>query len=305
MPDFVAVKTALVSVSDRAGLADFCSGLVAAAVKIIATESTGRYLAEHGVQTTAVAEVTGFPEMLDGRVKTLHPRIHGGILANRDDASHLEQLRDAGIEPIDLVVVNLYPFREAAAKDLDWPAVIEQIDIGGPSLIRASAKNHTGVGVIVDPSRYAPVLEEIQRSGGLSAETRRSLATEAFAHTAAYDASIAAWMARNEVLPELLTIAVERVRDLRYGENPHQRAALYAFVDEPGGTIARAPQLQGKELSYNNILDIDAAWAAANDFAEPACAIIKHAIPCGIAQAADLATAYSKALDSDKVSAFG
>ncbi|MCA1834685.1 MAG: bifunctional phosphoribosylaminoimidazolecarboxamide formyltransferase/IMP cyclohydrolase [Actinomycetota bacterium] len=305
MPDFVAVKTALVSVSDRAGLADFCAGLAAAGVKIIATDSTGRFLAEHGVATTAVAEVTGFPEMLDGRVKTLHPRIHGGILANRDDASHLEQLREAGIDPIDLVVVNLYPFREAAAKDLSWPEVIEQIDIGGPSLIRASAKNHTGVGVMVDPDRYGSVLDEIEKTRGLSHETRRALAAEAFAHTAAYDASIAAWMARGTLLPDLITIAGERVRDLRYGENPHQQAALYAFVDQPGGTIARAPQLQGKDLSYNNILDIDAAWAAANDFGEPACAIIKHAIPCGLAQAPDLATAYSRALESDTVSAFG
>jgi phosphoribosylaminoimidazolecarboxamide formyltransferase/IMP cyclohydrolase len=306
MPDFVPVKTALVSVSDRTGLDSFCSGLSEAGVRIIATDSTGRFLASNGVQTTPVAELTGFPEMLSGRVKTLHPRIHGGILANRDDPEHMRQLVEAGISLIDLVVVNLYPFHEAVTSGLPWPEVIEQIDIGGPSLVRASAKNHTGVGIVVSADRYDAVLGEIRETGGLSAATRRELATEAFALTAAYDAAIAQWMARSDdPLPSLEVLALEKVRALRYGENPHQRGALYASLSETHGTIARAPQLQGKELSYNNILDLDAAWQAANDFVDPAVAIIKHAIPCGIGTASSLADAHSLALESDKVSAFG
>ncbi len=305
MPDLIPVRTALVSVSDRAGLAEFCAGLAASGVKIVATDSTGAYLAEHGVATTPVAEITGFPEMLDGRVKTLHPRIHGGILANREVPEHMRQLQAAGIDAIDLVVVNLYPFRAAVQKQLPWQQVVEQIDIGGPTLVRASAKNHTGVAIVVDPDRYASVLQEIRGSGGTSAVTRRALAAEAFRHTAAYDAAIAAWMSRDEDLTDPLTLGMERVRDLRYGENPHQAGALYAFVDEVLGTIARAPQTQGKELSYNNILDLDAAWQAANDFSEPACAIVKHAIPCGIGTAGAIAQAYARALDSDRLSAFG
>jgi phosphoribosylaminoimidazolecarboxamide formyltransferase/IMP cyclohydrolase len=306
VPDLVAVRTALVSVSDRTGLAEFCGGLAEAGVRIIATDSTGRFLAENGVTTTPVAEVTGFPEMLDGRVKTLHPRIHAGILADRDRPDHMKQLQDAGIDPMDLVVVNLYPFHEAVTKSLPWPEIIEQIDIGGPTLVRASAKNHTGVGIVTSADRYATVLEEIRSTGGLSTATRRSLAAEAFALTAAYDAAIAGWMARSEdPLAELEVLALEKVRSLRYGENPHQRGALYAALNETRGTIARAPLLQGKELSYNNILDLDAAWQTANDFAAPAVAIIKHAIPCGIGTAASLADAYTGAYESDTVSAFG
>ncbi|MGH2727417.1 MAG: bifunctional phosphoribosylaminoimidazolecarboxamide formyltransferase/IMP cyclohydrolase, partial [Actinomycetota bacterium] len=201
MPDLIRVKRALVSVSDRTGLAAFCSGLAELGVEIIATDSTGRHLAEHGVKTTTVATVTGFPEMLGGRVKTLHPLIHGGILADRGDPAHLAQLAEAGIELIDLVVVNLYPFREAVAKNLPWPEVVEQIDIGGPTLVRASAKNHAGVGIVVDPARYDAVLAELKAEGGLSAGTRRDLAAEAFALIAAYDAAIARWMAREQTFP--------------------------------------------------------------------------------------------------------
>jgi phosphoribosylaminoimidazolecarboxamide formyltransferase / IMP cyclohydrolase len=301
---FVKVKTALVSVSDRMGLGEFCKGLNAAGVRIIATDSTGRFLAENGVDSTPVSDVTGFPEMLGGRVKTLHPNIHGAILADRNSREHLQQLADAGIAPIDLVVVNLYPFREAVAKDLDWGDIIEQIDIGGPALIRAAAKNHLGVGVVVDPASYDAVLDEIEASGGLAADTRRALAAEAFAHTAAYDAAIARWMARDEAFPEHLSLPMERVQVLRYGENPHQGGALYAEVEGAGG-VARAKQLHGKDLSYNNILDTDAAWSAAADFDEPAAVIVKHAIPCGVATGSDIATAYARALESDKVSAFG
>ena len=305
MPDRIEVKRALVSVSDRSGLAEFCAGLAGLGVAIVATDSTGRHLAEHGVTTTSVSQVTGFPEMLDGRVKTLHPRIHGGILANRDEPEHLRQLADAGIDPIDLVVVNLYPFREAAAKGLEWPEVVEQIDIGGPTLVRAAAKNHSGVAIVVEPARYGAVLDEIRSSGGLSAETRRRLAAEAFAHTAAYDAAIARWMTREETFPTRLSLPFERVMELRYGENPHQAGALYAAEGPQAGALARGRQLQGKELSFNNLLDLDAAWLAANDFDEQACVIVKHAIPCGIATGPTDAIAYERALESDRVSAFG
>lgn len=304
MADLVKISTALVSVSDRTGLAEFCRGLTTAGVTIVATDSTGRYLTDRGIQTRPVAEVTGFPEMLGGRVKTLHPRIHGGILADRNNPDHLRELADAGISPIDLVVVNLYPFREAVARGLDWLEIIEQIDVGGPTLVRAAAKNHTAVAVVVDPASYDAVLEEILSTGGLETETRRALAAEAFAHTAAYDAAIARWMARDETFPEHLSIPVERIQILRYGENPHQGGALYAEVGAVGG-IARAEQIHGKDLSYNNILDVDAAWAAANDFDEPAAAIIKHGIPCGLAVGENVAVAYERALECDRVSAFG
>jgi phosphoribosylaminoimidazolecarboxamide formyltransferase/IMP cyclohydrolase len=305
VPGVIPVRSALVSVSDRTGLAEFCEALAGLGVRLISTDSTARFLTEHGVATTPVAEVTGFPEMLDGRVKTLHPRIHAAILADRDDTDHMRQLAEAGIDPIDLVVVNLYPFREAVARGLGWREVVEQIDIGGPSLVRAAAKNHTGVAVVVDPGRYEAVASELREHGGLSPETRRALAAEAFAHTAAYDSAIASWMAREDRFPPRLAIALERVEELRYGENPHQAGARYAEQDASPGSIARARQLHGKELSFNNLLDVDAAWACATDFADPACAIIKHAIPCGVAVAADPAGAYERALECDRVSAFG
>jgi phosphoribosylaminoimidazolecarboxamide formyltransferase/IMP cyclohydrolase len=304
VPDLVKISTALVSVSDRTGAAEFCKGLAGQGIRIIATDSTGQHLAERGVATSPVAEITGFPEMLSGRVKTLHPRIHGGILADRDSPEHMAALAEAGIAPIDLVVVNLYQFREAVARGLDWKGIIEQIDVGGPTLVRAAAKNHTHVAVVVDPASYDAVLEEITSTGGLEAETRRALAAEAFAHIAAYDAAIARWMARDETFPEHLSIPLERIQILRYGENPHQGGALYAEVGAVGG-IGRAQQLHGKDLSYNNILDVDAAWLVVNDFSEPAAAIIKHGIPCGVAIGEDISAAYERALDCDRVSAFG
>jgi phosphoribosylaminoimidazolecarboxamide formyltransferase/IMP cyclohydrolase len=305
VPELIAVKRALVSVSDRSGLAELCAGLAALGVEIVATDSTGRHLAEHGIRSTPVADVTGFPEMLDGRIKTLHPRIHAGILADRDRPEHLRQLADAGIDPIDLVVVNLYPFRDAVLAMKPWPEVVEQIDIGGPTMVRAAAKNHAGVAIVVDPARYDEVLAELRELGGVSAGTRRRLAADAFAHTAAYDAAISMWMAREETFPARISMAFERVMELRYGENPHQAGALYAAEYSGPGALARGRQLQGKELSFNNLLDLDAAWLAANDFTDPACAVVKHAIPCGIAVADTDAAAYLRALESDRVSAFG
>src|SRR5437660_148195 len=210
MPDLVPVKNVLASVSDRTGLGEFCAGLAKRGARIIATDSTAQFLGEHGVATTSVAGFTGFPEMLDGRVKTLHPKIHAGILANRENPDHMKQLAEAGIDPIDLVVCNLYPFREAVASGKDWHEVIEQIDIGGPTLVRAAAKNHTGVGVVVNPSRYSEVLSEVSSQGGLKAETRRSLAAEAFGVIAAYDAAIASWMHREKEFPPRIAIALER-----------------------------------------------------------------------------------------------
>ena len=306
MPDLVPVKNVLVSVSDRTGLAEFCAELVKAGARIVATDSTARFLGEHAIPTTSVADVTGFPEMLDGRVKTLHPKIHGGILANRDEPKHLEQLASAGIDAIDLVVCNLYPFREAVASGKSWPEIIEQIDIGGPTLVRAAAKNHTGVGIAVNPLRYDEIAREISEKGGLTAETRRSLAAEAFGVIAAYDAAIASWMHREKDFPPRIAISLERAGDLlRYGENPHQRGALYVEQDAGANTLARAQQLQGKELSFNNWYDLDAAMAAAYDFDEPAVAIVKHAVPCGLAIGDTIHTAYERALDTDRVAAFG
>jgi len=305
MSDVIAIRTVLASTSNKAGLAEFCRALADLGARIIATGSTAKVIAEAGVDVTPVEDVTGFPEMLDGRVKTLHPRIHGGILANRDIPEHMATLNEHGIDPIDLVICNLYPFREAVAADKPWPEVIEEIDIGGPTLVRAAAKNHTGVAIVVNPGRYDDLLAEIGEKKGLSAETRRSLASEAFAHTASYDAAIAAWMHRDVDFPERVSLALERATMLRYGENPHQRGALYLDADAATGSLARAEQLHGKELSYNNYVDLDAALAAAFDFDEPACAIIKHAVPCGLAIGADEADAYERALVCDRLSAFG
>ncbi|HLW17290.1 MAG TPA: bifunctional phosphoribosylaminoimidazolecarboxamide formyltransferase/IMP cyclohydrolase, partial [Actinomycetota bacterium] len=306
MPDLVPVKNVLVSASDRTGLAELCADLAKHGAHIIATDSTARFLGEHGVATTSVAGFTGFPEMLDGRVKTLHPKIHAGILADRENPDHMKQLAEAGIDPIDLVVCNLYPFREAVASGKSWPEIIEQIDIGGPTLVRAAAKNHTGVGIVVNPARYGEIAREIADAGGLKSETRRSLAAEAFGVIAAYDAAIAAWMHREKEFPPRIAISLERAGELlRYGENPHQRGALYMEQDAGENTLARARQLQGKELSFNNWYDLDAAMAAAYDFDEPAVAIVKHAVPCGLAIGDTIHTAYERALDTDRVAAFG
>ena len=297
------VKRALLSVSDKSGIVELARGLADAGVEMISSGGTSKALAEAGIPVKKVADVTGAPEILGGRVKTLHPKIHGGILADRTKPEHLVELDQQGIGPIDLVVCNLYPFERTVAH----PAVketdaVEQIDIGGPAMVRAAAKNFLSVAVVVDPARYDEVLKEIQTDGGVSEDTRRSLAREAFAHTAAYDAAISSYFARHGDFPRKLLIAGEKVLDLRYGENPHQDAAFYRTA---GGGLASAEQLHGKELSYNNLLDTDAAWKLALDLDEPGAAIIKHSNPCGVAVADSLSTAYGLALDCDRTSAFG
>ncbi|MTE20662.1 bifunctional phosphoribosylaminoimidazolecarboxamide formyltransferase/IMP cyclohydrolase [Streptomyces sp. TRM43335] len=301
------VRRALVSVYDKTGLEELARGLDAAGVKIVSTGSTAARIAAAGVDVTPVEELTGFPECLDGRVKTLHPRVHAGILADLRLEDHRRQLDELEVEPFDLVVVNLYPFRETVASGASPDACVEQIDIGGPSMVRAAAKNHPSVAVVVNPDRYGEVLEAVA-AGGFDLAARRRLAAEAFAHTAAYDVAVASWFASDHApaddsgFPEFLGTAYERRSVLRYGENPHQPAALYS--DGSGG-LAGAEQLHGKEMSYNNYTDTEAARRAAHDHAEPCVAIVKHANPCGIAVGADVAEAHRKAHACDPLSAFG
>jgi len=306
------VSRALLSVSDKSGIVEFARALAALGVQIVSTGGTAKLLEKEGIAVTEVSAYTGFPEMLDGRVKTLHPKIHAGLLARRDDPGHLAALRSAGIPPIDLLVVNLYPFQASVADpDCSFEEAIENIDIGGPALLRAAAKNHAGVGVVVDPADYARVLEGMRSSGGISEATRFALAKKVFAHTAAYDGAIANYLSsldagrRRREYPDVLSLQFARLQDLRYGENPHQSAALYRDERPVAGSLATCRQLQGKELSYNNIADADAAWECVKSFAEPACVIVKHANPCGVATGASLAAAYEKAFKTDPVSAFG
>ena len=305
----LGLRRALISVYDKTGLAELGTALHAAGVQIVSTGSTAAQLRDIGVAVTAVEDLTGFPECLDGRVKTLHPVVHAGILADRRKAAHLAQLTDLGIEPFDLVVVNLYPFRETVASGAAEDDVVEQIDIGGPAMVRAAAKNHPSVAVVVDPNRYPEIVAAVQ-SGGFDLAARRDLAAEAFAHTAAYDAAVADWFVgaparvTEEELPPYLSVSLERAEVLRYGENPHQRAALYVREGEPPG-LANAEQLHGKAMSYNNYVDSDAARRAAYNQDGPCVAIIKHANPCGIAVGVDVAAAYDKAHACDPVSAFG
>ncbi|MEU0897104.1 bifunctional phosphoribosylaminoimidazolecarboxamide formyltransferase/IMP cyclohydrolase [Streptomyces massasporeus] len=301
------LRRALVSVYDKTGLEDLARGLHEAGVELVSTGSTAAKIAATGVPVTKVEELTGFPECLDGRVKTLHPRVHAGILADLRLDSHREQLAELGVEPFDLVVVNLYPFRETVASGASPDECVEQIDIGGPSMVRAAAKNHPSVAVVTSPARYADVLKAVQ-GGGFDLATRKRLAAEAFQHTAAYDVAVASWFASSYApvdesrFPDFLGATWEREHTLRYGENLHQPAALY--VSGTGG-LAQAEQLHGKEMSYNNYTDTDAARRAAYDHAEPAVAIIKHANPCGIAVGADVAEAHRKAHACDPLSAFG
>lgn len=302
-------RRALLSVSDKTGLVELARGLKSMGWDLISSGGTARVLIEAGLEVTEVATVTGFPEMLDGRVKTLHPKIHGGLLARRTP-EHLQQLKEHGIQPIDLVVVNLYPFRETIARPgVTEAEAIENIDIGGPSMVRSAAKNYEAVAVVVDPADYGQVLEELKNNGELSLATRRRLAAKAFAHTAAYDAAIAAYFQQligsEKFFPSNYIYRGEKVQDLRYGENPHQRAAFYRLPQAPPNSIAGARQLQGKELSYNNILDLDAAWNLVCDFSETVVAIIKHTNPCGVARAETPAAAYRLAYSADPVSAFG
>ncbi|MGW5970200.1 bifunctional phosphoribosylaminoimidazolecarboxamide formyltransferase/IMP cyclohydrolase [Streptomyces sp. NPDC055186] len=302
-----AIRRALVSVYDKTGLEELARGLHEAGVELVSTGSTAGRISAAGVPVTKVEELTGFPECLDGRVKTLHPKVHAGILADLRLDSHRQQLGELGVEPFDLVVVNLYPFRETVASGATPDECVEQIDIGGPSMVRAAAKNHPSVAVVTDPARYADVLSAV-RDGGFDLTTRKRLAAEAFRHTAAYDVAVASWFASDYApvdetpFPDFLGATWERKNTLRYGENPHQPAALY--VSGTGG-LAEAEQLHGKEMSYNNYTDTDAALRAAYDHAEPAVAIIKHANPCGIATGADVAEAHRKAHACDPLSAFG
>ncbi|MFD5796766.1 bifunctional phosphoribosylaminoimidazolecarboxamide formyltransferase/IMP cyclohydrolase [Streptomyces diastatochromogenes] len=302
------IRRALVSVYDKTGLEDLARGLHEAGVELVSTGSTAGRIAAAGVPVTKVEELTGFPECLDGRVKTLHPRVHAGILADLRLDSHREQLAELGVEPFDLVVVNLYPFRETVASGASPDECVEQIDIGGPSMVRAAAKNHPSVAVVTSPERYADVLGAVA-AGGFDLATRKRLAAEAFQHTAAYDVAVASWFASayapvdDSPFPDFLGATWERENTLRYGENPHQPAALY--VDAAGAGLAQAEQLHGKEMSYNNYTDTDAARRAAYDHDEPCVAIIKHANPCGIAVGADVAEAHRKAHACDPLSAFG
>jgi phosphoribosylaminoimidazolecarboxamide formyltransferase/IMP cyclohydrolase len=306
------VGRALISVSDKSGVVDFARSLAGIGVQILSTGGTAKLLAKEGVPTTEVSAHTGFPEMLDGRVKTLHPKIHAGILARRDTPTHMAALRDAGVDPIDLIAVNLYPFQAAVADpDCGVDDAIENIDIGGPTMLRAAAKNYGGVAVLVDPADYPRVLEEIRATGGVSDTTRFALAKKVFAHTAAYDGAIANYLtaldsdARRQAYPGVLNLQFHKLQDLRYGENPHQSAAFYRDDRPVAGALANYRQVQGKELSFNNIADADAAWECVKSFTEPACVIIKHANPCGAAIAKSLLLAYQKALKTDPVSAFG
>ncbi len=307
------VVQALLSVSDKSGLVDFACGLVARGVQLLSTGGTAKALADAGLPVTDVGSYTGFPEMLDGRVKTLHPKVHAGILARRDLPAHVAALREHAIPTIDLVVVNLYPFRETVGKPgCTLENAIENIDIGGPAMVRSAAKNWPHVGVVVDPADYAGVLGELDTgSGALSDATRFALMRKAFAHTASYDGAIANWLTARDAngvaitWPDNFFFAGTKVQDLRYGENPHQSAAFYCDDKPVAGTIATYAQLQGKELSYNNIGDSDAAWECAKSFDSPACVIIKHANPCGVAIAATPLEAYRKALATDPTSAFG
>ncbi len=296
---------ALISVSDKTGLVDFAKGLSALGVEILSTGGSAAALRQAGVAVTEVSAHTGFPEILDGRVKTLVPQIHGGILGRRDLPEHLAQMQAHGIAPIDIVAVNLYPFEATVAGGGAWDECVENIDIGGPALIRAAAKNHDFVSILTDPAQYASVLDELRAHGQTSPALRRSLAAAAFSRTAAYDAAIAAWFAgqQGEDFPARLTVTATRLQTLRYGENPHQGAALYRTGTRPG--VAQARQLQGKELSYNNINDTDAAFECVAEFDAPAIVIVKHANPCGVAVSADLSSAWEAALRCDPVSAFG
>jgi phosphoribosylaminoimidazolecarboxamide formyltransferase / IMP cyclohydrolase len=300
------IRRALISVYDKDGLVPFARALAERGIALVSTGGSARTLAEAGLGVTEVADVTGFPEMLDGRVKTLHPAIHGGLLARRDRPDHLAALDEHGIAPIDLVVSNLYPFAETVASGAGRDECIENIDIGGVALIRAAAKNHEFVTILTDPADYKAVLGEIAEAGGVGEALRRRLARQAYALTAAYDAAIAAWFAREDgiVFPETLVVAARLAEITRYGENPHQQGAFYR-TDERRPGVATARQLQGRELSYNNYADADAAFELVAEFAEPAVAIIKHANPCGMALGENLREAWDKALLCDRVSAFG
>ena len=308
-PGDVRVGRALLSVSDKRGLVDFARGLVELGVEIVASGGTRRELGEAGIDTRSVDDYTGFPEILDGRVKTLNPKIHAGLLAVRSNPEHVRTLEEQGIEPIDLVCVNLYPFEQTAARlDVHDAEVIENIDVGGPTMIRAAAKNHAFVAVVVEPESYDAVLDELRGSdGSLSGPTRQALAADAFAQTARYDAAIARWFAERgaDDFPPLIADAWEKELDLPYGENPHQRAAYYAQAGARSSLLSQVSQLHGKDLSFNNLLDLDSARRLLEEFSEPAAVIVKHNNPCGAAVGGTIGEAFERALNTDRLSAFG
>ena len=307
------IKQALLSVSDKTGVLEFAQGLARFGVRLISTGGTAKLLRDAGLDVTEVADYTGFPEMLDGRVKTLHPNVHAGILARRDVPEHMQSMAASGLATIDLVAVNLYPFRETVARpDCTLAEAIENIDIGGPAMVRSSAKNYQHVTIVTDPADYGSVLHEMDAANGaVGAETRFRLAQKAFSHTAAYDSAISNYLTAiapdgsREEFPQRYNAQFDRVQTLRYGENPHQEAAFYRDAQPAPGGIASYRQLQGKALSYNNIADADAAWECVKTFATPACVIVKHANPCGVAVGADPLAAYRKAHATDPTSAFG
>ncbi len=305
MTDIVTIRRALISVSDKTGLVPFARALADRGVEILSTGGSAKALRDAGVPVTEVSDHTGFPEIMDGRVKTLVPQIHGGILGRRDVPEHMDQMREHGIAPIDLVAVNLYPFEATVARGAAYDDCVENIDIGGPALIRGAAKNHDFVAVLTDPDQYGDVLAEITASGGTSLLLRRRLAGEAYARTAAYDSAIGAWFAeqRADIFPKRMTLAGSLRQTLRYGENPHQAAAFYVSGNRPG--VATARQVQGKELSFNNLNDTDAAFECVAEFDAPTIAIIKHANPCGVASAASLVDAWDAAFRCDPVSPYG
>jgi len=308
MPDLRRITHALLSVSDKSGLIEFARALAGHGIELVSTGGTAKAIADAGLPVRDVSELTGFPEMMDGRVKTLHPKVHGGLLAIRDSADHAKSMQDHGIAPIDLLVVNLYPFEATVAKGAAFDDCIENIDIGGPAMIRGAAKNHNDVAVVVDADDYARVLDELKQHGGATTlSLRKSLAQKAYARTAAYDAAISNWFANElgEAAPAYRAFGGKLLQPLRYGENQHQSAAFYRAPDQRFG-VATARQLQGKELSYNNINDTDAAYECVAEFTQgPACVIVKHATPCGVAEGASLTEAYRKALACDPTSAFG
>jgi phosphoribosylaminoimidazolecarboxamide formyltransferase/IMP cyclohydrolase len=310
MTDLVPVRRALISLSDKTGLAELSAGLARRGVEIVSTGGTAAKVRENGAEVRDISELTGFPEMMDGRVKTLHPKVHGGLLGVRDNPEHSASMEELGIAPIDLVVVNLYPFLNTVMSGADRDTIIENIDIGGPSMVRSAAKNHAYVAIVTDPADYAALLGELDEKGGTTLEFRKKLAAKAFALTAAYDSAISQWFAfadQKERWPETWTIASKLKMPLRYGENPHQQAALYVPAGPATRGIAQAEQVQGKELSYNNLNDANAALELVSEFraAPPTVVIVKHANPCGVATRDSLLDAWKEALACDSVSAFG
>lgn len=304
----MAIKRALVSVSDKTGIVEFCRGLAELGVEVISTGGTKSLLSKEGVPVVGISDVTGFPEILDGRVKTLHPAVHSGLLAIRDSEEHQNQMKELGLDYIDLVVVNLYPFQETIAKpDVAYEDAIENIDIGGPTMLRSAAKNHAFVSVVVDAADYSKVLDEIKADGDTTLNTRKALAAKVFRHTASYDALISDYLSQvnGDPLPERYTVTYEKIQDLRYGENPHQKAAFYRKPLAAQDTLSNAKQLHGKELSYNNINDANAALQMVKEFTEPAIVAVKHMNPCGVGVGASVLEAFEKAYAADPVSIFG